>query len=257
MGASLLNLVGAVIGEQGNLPPDQRRGALVVVDEMQAIPGVDYESMLSELGKFGASFILATQSLARLAELSNTMQDTLLANVGCLAVFQVAADDARDIMGELDRERVAEEDLVSLPSHHCYVRATHDGERQPTYTMMVRKPRTGDSAVEELVRARAVEYTAPIDAVVALEDAAREQVRKLRERMDRQQGNQSDPAGEHGGKQSDKGQSNAERSADPQPGNEPPGDDGAGNQGGTGKKPRSRHRRRDENAPGQAPPDGS
>ena len=30
------------------------------VDEMQSMPGVDYESMLSELGKYGASFVLAT-----------------------------------------------------------------------------------------------------------------------------------------------------------------------------------------------------
>ena len=43
-------LVDAVIREQGSLPFEQRRGALVVVD---------YESMLSELGKFGASFVLA------------------------------------------------------------------------------------------------------------------------------------------------------------------------------------------------------
>ena len=51
VGASLLNLVDAVIREQGSLPFEQRRGALVVVDEMQSMPGVDYESMLSELGK--------------------------------------------------------------------------------------------------------------------------------------------------------------------------------------------------------------
>ena len=131
MGASLLNLTDAVIREQGRLSPDERREALVVVDEMQSMPGVDYESMLSELGKFGASFILATQSLARLKELSPTMQDTLLANVGCLAVFQVAASNARQLIGELDRERLDEEDLVSLPTHHCYVRATVDGLRQP------------------------------------------------------------------------------------------------------------------------------
>ena len=143
VGASLLNLVDSVIREQGSLPADQRRGALVVVDEMQSMPGVDYESMLGELGKFGASFILATQSLARLADLSPTMQDTLLANVGCLAVFQVAAADARQLIGELDRERVDEEDLVSLPVHQCYVRATADGQRQPTYTMAVRSPRGG------------------------------------------------------------------------------------------------------------------
>ena len=70
--ASLLNLVDAVIREQGSLPPGQRRGVQVVVDEMQSLPGVDYESMLSELGKFGASFILATQSLSKLADLSPT-----------------------------------------------------------------------------------------------------------------------------------------------------------------------------------------
>ena len=90
VGASLLNLVDAVIREQGGLPLEERRGVLVVVAEMQSMPGVDYETMLSELGKFGASFVLATQSLAKLSDLSRTMQDTLLANIGCLCVFQVA-----------------------------------------------------------------------------------------------------------------------------------------------------------------------
>ena len=93
VGASILNLVDAVIREQERLSLDQRRGALVVVDEMQSMPGVDYESMLSELGKYGASFVLATQSLAKLADLSPIMQDTVLANTGCLAVFQVAGSD--------------------------------------------------------------------------------------------------------------------------------------------------------------------
>ena len=82
VGASLLNLVDSVIREQGGMSLKERRGVLVVVDEMQSMPGVDYEGMLSELGKFGASFILATQSLAKLSDLSRTMQDTLLANIG-------------------------------------------------------------------------------------------------------------------------------------------------------------------------------
>ena len=106
VGASLLNLVDAVIREQGSLPLEKRRGALVVVDEMQSMPGVDYESMLSELGKFGASFVLATQSLAKLDDLSRTMRDTILANVGCLAVFQVAGSDARQLVWELGKDRV-------------------------------------------------------------------------------------------------------------------------------------------------------
>ncbi len=159
VGASLLNLVDSVIREQEGLPIAQRRGALVVVDEMQSMPGVDYESMLSELGKYGASFILATQSLAKLDDLSPTMRDTILANVGCLAVFQVAGNDARQLVWELGKDRVSEDDVVSLDVHHCYVRATVGTERMPAFSMMVRKPEDGDPAVAERIRQAASAYT--------------------------------------------------------------------------------------------------
>ena len=159
VGASLLNLVDAVIREQGRLPLNRRRGALVVVDEMQSMPGVDYESMLSELGKFGASFILATQSLAKLDDLSRTMRDTLLANVGCLAVFQVAGNDARTLVWELGKDRVTEDDITSLPVHHCYVRATVGKERMPAFSMMVRKPEDGDPETAARIREAATAYT--------------------------------------------------------------------------------------------------
>ncbi len=158
---NLLNLVDAVIREQGSVALRERRGALVVVDEMQSMPGVDYESMLSELDKFGASFVLATQSLAKLDDLSRTMQDTLLANVGCLAVFQVAGNDARTLVWELGKDRVSEDDIVSLPVHHCYVRATVGKERMPAFAMMVRKPEEGDPAVAARIRAAASAYTVP------------------------------------------------------------------------------------------------
>ena len=161
VGASLLNLVDAVIREQGSVALRERRGALVVVDEMQSMPGVDYESMLSELGKFGASFILATQSLAKLDDLSRTMRDTLLANVGCLAVFQVAGNDARTLVWELGKERVTEDDITSLPVHHCYVRATVGKERMPAFSMMVRKPEEGDADTASRIRAAATAYTVP------------------------------------------------------------------------------------------------
>ena len=159
VGASLLNLVDSVIREQGGVAFSQRRGALVVVDEMQSMPGVDYESMLSELGKFGASFILATQSLAKLDDLSLTMRDTILANVGCLAVFQVAGSDARQLVWELGKERVSEDDITSLDVHHCYVRATVGTERMPAFSMMVRKPEDGDPEVAGRIRAAATAYT--------------------------------------------------------------------------------------------------
>ena len=161
VGASLLNLVDAVIREQGSLPFEQRRGALVVVDEMQSMPGVDYESMLSELGKFGASFVLATQSLAKLDDLSRTMRDTILANVGCLAVFQVAGNDARQLVWELGKERVTEDDITSLPVHQCYVRATVGTDRMDAFSMKVAKPEPGDAGTAERIRDLAESYLTP------------------------------------------------------------------------------------------------
>ncbi len=187
VGASLLNLTDAVIRDQGRLSPERRRGALVVVDEMQSMPGVDYESMLSELGKFGGSFILATQSLARLKELSPTMQDTLLANVGCLAVFQVAASDARQLIGELDRDRLDEEDLVSLPTHHCYVRATVDGLRQPTYSLGVREPEEGSSAAAERVLARAETYTTTAEDIASQDPDVDRMAQEYRDELEREE----------------------------------------------------------------------
>ena len=112
-----------------------------------------------ELGKFGASFILATQSLAKLDDLSRTMRDTLLANTGCLAVFQVAGNDARTLVWELGKERVTEDDITSLPVHHCYVRATVGKERMPAFSMMVRKPEEGEPNMASRIRADASAYT--------------------------------------------------------------------------------------------------
>ena len=182
VGASLLNLVDSVIREQESVSLGQRRGALVVVDEMQSMPGVDYESMLSELGKFGASFVLATQSLAKLDDLSRTMRDTLLANIGCLVVFQVAGSDARQLVWELGKERVTEDDITSLPVHHCYVRATVGIERMPAFSMMVRKPEEGDPAVAAQIRSAASAYTLTAQDLEDSESAAQKKVRDFKDR---------------------------------------------------------------------------
>ena len=96
VGSSVLNLVDAVIREQGSLPHgaaawrSRRRGR----DAVDARRGLRVDAL--RVGQVRSqSFILATQSLAKLDDLSRTMRDTILANVGCLAVFQVAGSDAQ------------------------------------------------------------------------------------------------------------------------------------------------------------------
>ena len=222
VGASLLNLVDAVIREQGSLPFEQRRGALVVVDEMQSMPGVDYESMLSELGKFGASFILATQSLAKLDDLSRTMRDTLLANVGCLAVFQVAGNDARQLVWELGKERVTEDDITSLPVHQCYVRATVGTERMDAFSMKVAKPERGDPERADRIRAEAESYLTTAWDIDESDADLRDLVDKYRRELDRLRNGQDPQASEDGGGESQEpGQRKPRTKRDRNPGDPP------------------------------------
>ena len=181
VGGTLLNLVDGVIRSQEALPAQERKRAMVVVDEMQAIPGADYEAMLSELGKFGASFVMATQSLTRLEDLSRTLRETIFSNIGCLVSFQVSASDARYLTWELDRDQVTEEDLTSLPVHHCYVRATVGGDKLPTFSMALRPPYAGDTEAAEAVLQRVSEYTLSRSVVTTrLEEEAEKYVRAFR-----------------------------------------------------------------------------
>ena len=184
VGASLMNLIDAVIREQGSLPPDKRRGVTVVVDEMQAMTGVDYESMLGELGKFGASLFLATQGLDKLDDLSPTLRGTLLSNVGCLAVFQVAAEDARLLAWELGKDRISEDDIISQAVHHCYVRATVGEERLPAFSMKVRGPEKGRPEVAARVEAGTVDYTSSPEEMAAREAEAERLVEQFRAELE-------------------------------------------------------------------------
>jgi hypothetical protein len=65
LGRTPLNLVALFAGEQGTLPAAARPVTLIV-DELQTMPGPDYESILSELATFGGGLVLSTQSLGRL-----------------------------------------------------------------------------------------------------------------------------------------------------------------------------------------------
>ena len=81
VGGTILNLTALVIGEQAARPASERRPATLIVDEFHAMPGADYEAILSELAKYGANLILATQSLARLEALDREQQRALRATV--------------------------------------------------------------------------------------------------------------------------------------------------------------------------------
>ena len=135
---------------------------------MQTLPGVRFDNMLAELNKYGGSLIMATQSLDRLNEMSESgsMRETILANLGCLMVFQVNSSDATLMRNELDASAITEEDILRLPPHHCYGRANLESGAA-FFSMEVLEPTPGDSRMRELIRHASAAYTTPSEELEA------------------------------------------------------------------------------------------
>jgi hypothetical protein len=146
MGAVILNLLNVVIRERAAEARARRTPCLVIVDEFQSIPSVNYGALLSELQKFEVAFVLGTQSLARLRAIERELPGIIFASVATLMSFQVNHEDAKYVSGELDG--IPPASLVNLEPFHAYVKTTGpDGKRLPVYSMRGNPPLTPDPSV--------------------------------------------------------------------------------------------------------------
>jgi hypothetical protein len=167
MGATLLNLVALVVEEQVSLPPAERCRLVALVDESSTLGAADYGRMLGELAKYGASFVLVTQSLSKLDAIDRALRPTIFSNIDGLTVFQVSAEDARYLTPELGSD-VAVEDLTDLDDFECYARWWSDGQRLPTFSLRLNRPPSVDvTRTEAIARRSAERYGRPRDEVRA------------------------------------------------------------------------------------------
>jgi hypothetical protein len=139
VGATVLNLLGLLIEEQVSMPQAQRSKVVALVDESSTLGAADYPRMLSELGKYGASFVLVTQSLSKLDAIDEALRPTVFANIDGLTVFQVSAQDARYLVPELGSD-LDVADLTSLDDFECYARWWAAGRRLPTFSLRLDPP---------------------------------------------------------------------------------------------------------------------
>ncbi len=135
-GSLFVGFFQTALQEQAQLRPEERHRFLVVIDEFQALAGINYQSMLAELRKYGGSFALATQSMAYLDRFDKTLRATVLANMEHLFAFAIADEDAR----LLRLPGVEPEDLVHLPNYSCYVRLALGGVRLPVFSLRLDAP---------------------------------------------------------------------------------------------------------------------
>jgi len=175
LGAVLVDYINFSVREQMAIPdPAQRARVVIVVDEFQSIPGVDYPGLLAELQKMGASFILATQALGQLDAIDKKLRPAIMSNVETLFVFQTSADDADILRHELDDE-VTATDIVNLSDHSCYIKTQSGSDRLPVMHVETLAPKNGDSLVAEQIVAQMVRYTRPSKIVEAEREAIKQQ----------------------------------------------------------------------------------
>ena len=173
MGGTIVSLVESALRAQENLDPSERAKCLLVCDEFQTVTGAPWEDLFAEIRKYGCSMMLATQSLARLDTQERHLRAGILANVGVIVAYQMAAEEARIISAEMDVNRVPEHFLVNLNPHHCCVRINSSTTCYPAFSMktlpppeMGRSRAEADAAVQAVLNASR-EYTVDFDEVRA------------------------------------------------------------------------------------------
>ena len=145
VGATILNLLSLIVEDQIELSEGERSRLVALVDESSTLGGADYPRMMSELGKYGASFVLVTQSLAKLDAIDAALRPTVFANIDSLTVFQVSAEDARYLTPELGGDlEVA--DLVSQDDYECYARWSSCGHRNSAFSLHIDPPAPLDTS---------------------------------------------------------------------------------------------------------------
>jgi hypothetical protein len=168
LGSTLMGLLLAALQEQSVLAPIDRVSLPIFVDEFQSLGGVDYQTMLAELRKWGGACCLATQSFAYLHEMTPALLPTVLANVKQKIIFRMSAKDASIIAPEIG---VEPEDIVHLDPHTCYLSIPAAGRQQPTFSLALSPPPVGDLQVAAQIRLQSQLYTRPgseIDAALQI-----------------------------------------------------------------------------------------
>lgn len=149
----LVGLFQVNLAEQARVAPAGRRRFFVVIDEFQTLSGIDYQTMLAELRKYGGSFALATQSLTYLDHISHrdrTLRATVLANIDHLFAFAMSADDAR----LLHLDGVEPADIMGQSDYECYARLSLHGRRLPLFSLRLAPAPQPDSQQQQRVRER-------------------------------------------------------------------------------------------------------
>lgn len=122
LGSFLVSKLQFTAMARANIPEEERRDFYLYVDEFQNFTTESFADILAEARKYRLNLILAHQYLGQLSE---TIRDAVLANVGTMVVFRVGPSDAQILSREFGDAWPAS-NLLNLDPYHVWYKMTQN-----------------------------------------------------------------------------------------------------------------------------------
>ncbi len=132
------NLLGMIIVSKiqmsafsrADIPEEQRRDFYLYVDEFQNFTTDSFATILSEARKYHLNLAVTNQYIAQLTE---TIRDAVIGNVGTEIVYRIGAADAEFMAKEFPGATI--EDLSNLDRYNTYTKLLIDGTPSKPFSM--------------------------------------------------------------------------------------------------------------------------
>ena len=165
-GALFINAVVKIVMHQIANRVRDRIPITFVVDEMQTIAGVQWDTILGQMRKHGFNLVIGTQSLASIREnLGPNMPGIILGGSHSLFSFRVNGEDAEKLCEEEFRTEdggVDPTSLTQMPPYHVWASMVGlNGDKIPPFSMKILPPLvSSEEQIQEALDARAA-YSTP------------------------------------------------------------------------------------------------
>lgn len=119
----------------------ERKDFYLYVDEFQNFATESFATILSEARKYRLNLTLAHQYIGQLTigDNNSALRDAVFGNVGSMVSFQVGSDDAEELSMQLE-EMVSQNDILSLPKYHAYMRLMVNGMASKPFSVSTLPP---------------------------------------------------------------------------------------------------------------------
>jgi hypothetical protein len=147
LGSMIVTRVQLAAMSRADVPPDQRPDCFLYVDEFQNFATDSFATILSEARKYNLGLTIAHQYIA---QLSDTVRDAVIGNVGSMILFRLGTPDAEALQREF-APTFEVSDMISLEKGHVYTRLLVDGFSAQPFSARTLMPQTVEGSLRDQV----------------------------------------------------------------------------------------------------------